>query len=125
MLVILVRGLFTKLQYPNAQFPARNLTGHELFDPFWEAVFRLERCGLIVVGVTFDGAKPNRHFVALHCPANQKASSFYKVSNPYSADRRDIFFFLDPPHLIKTARNCFASKARLLWVSTVFYMLQQ
>ena len=125
MLVIMVRGLFTKLQYPYAQFPARNLTGHELFDPFWEAVFRLERCGLKVVGVTFDGAKPNRRFVALHRPANQKASSFYKVPNPYSADGRDIFFFSDPPHLIKTARNCFASKARLLWVSTVFCTLQQ
>ena len=119
MLVIMVRGLFTKLQYPYAQFPARNLTGHELFDLFWESVFRLERCGLKVVGVTFDGAKPNLRFVALHRPANQKASSFYKVSNPYAVDGREIFFFSDPPHLVKTTRNCFASKARLLWVCTV------
>ena len=26
------------------------------------------------------------------------------------------FFFSDPPHLLKTTRNCLASKARHLWV---------
>ena len=69
MLVIMVRGLFTKLQYPYAQFAARNLMGHQIFDLFWEAVFRLERYDLKVVGVTFDGVKPNRSFIKLHTPA--------------------------------------------------------
>ena len=30
----------------------------------------------------------------------------YKTSNPF-AEGRDIYFFCDPPHLLKTARNCF------------------
>ena len=122
MLVIMVRGLFTKLQYPYVQFAARNLMGHQIFDPFWEAVFRLERCGLKVVGVTFDGAKPNRSFIRLHRPAQQKPSEFYKMPNPYASDGREIFFFSDPPHLVKTARNCFQSKARLLWVNKIIHI---
>ena len=122
MLVIMVRGLFTKLQYPYAQFPTRNLAGHELFDPFLEAVFRLEKCTLKVIGVTFDGAKPNRSFVKLHKPS-QQTELVYKVPNPYASDGREIYFFSDPPHLVKTARNCFASKARQLWVSAYMYFL--
>ena len=48
MLVIMVRGLFTKLQFPYAQFPCASVSGDLLFDPFWEAVSRIERLGLKV-----------------------------------------------------------------------------
>lgn len=41
--VIMVKGLFTPLRYPYAHFPSSTLTGNLLFEPFWEAVFRLER----------------------------------------------------------------------------------
>ena len=30
---------------------------------------------------------------------------------------RYLFFFSDPPHLIKTMRNCWTSKCRTLWVN--------
>ena len=43
MLVVMVRGLFSNLNYPYAQFPCADPTGDALFDPFWEAVMRLER----------------------------------------------------------------------------------
>ena len=39
----------------------------------------------------------------------------YKVKNPYALDRY-LYFLSDPPHLLKTPRNCLASKARRLWV---------
>lgn len=48
MLVVMVRGLFTNLQFPYAQFPCANVSGDLLYDPFWEAVFRIERLGLKV-----------------------------------------------------------------------------
>ena len=48
VLVFMVRGLFSKLQFPYAQFPVVNLKGHQLFDPFWEAISRLERLGFKV-----------------------------------------------------------------------------
>ena len=43
MLVIMVKGLFTPLRFAFAQFPCSSITGDLLFEPFWEAVFRLER----------------------------------------------------------------------------------
>ncbi len=48
MLVIMVRGLFSKLRFPYAQFPCLAVTGELLFTPFWKAVFRLERLELKV-----------------------------------------------------------------------------
>ena len=117
MLVIMVRGLFTKLQYPYAQFPSVKLSGDQIFDPFWEAVYRIERCSLKVVGATFDGASPNRRFVKLHGITDPtKPTVLHKVPNPFTDDGRMLFFFSDPPHLLKTTRNCWSSKARLLWV---------
>ena len=53
VLVMMVRGLFTKLQFPYAQFPCANVTGDLLYDPFWEAVFRIERLGLKVSRLAF------------------------------------------------------------------------
>ena len=117
MLVIMVRGLFTKLQYPYAQFPSVKISGDQIFDPFWEAVYRIERCTLKVVGATFDGASPNRRFLKLHGIADPtKPDVLHKVPNPFADDGRMLFFFSDPPHLLKTTRNCWSSKARLLWV---------
>ena len=46
MAVFMVRGLFSELQFPYAQFPSAELTGELLYDPFWEAVGRIEKCGL-------------------------------------------------------------------------------
>ncbi len=65
MLVIMVRGLMTKLQFPYAQFTCVNLTGTQIYPLFWEAVYRVERCELKVIGATFDGAAPNRRFAYL------------------------------------------------------------
>ena len=50
MMVFMVRGLFTRLRFPYAQFPCRSVTGELLYDPFWEAVLRLERMELKVWG---------------------------------------------------------------------------
>lgn len=46
--VFMVLGLFNKLQFPYAQFPATDLSGDLLYDPFWEAVSRIEKSGLKV-----------------------------------------------------------------------------
>ena len=52
MLVLMVRGLFSRLQFPYAQFPCANLKGDQMFHVFWKAVGRLERYGFHVVGLT-------------------------------------------------------------------------
>lgn len=49
VLVFMVRGLFTKLQFAYAQFPCSQMRGDKLYVPFWEAVRRLEKCGFKVI----------------------------------------------------------------------------
>ena len=48
MMVFMIRGLFSSLQFPYAQFPCGDLSGDMLYEPFWEAVCRVEKCGLKV-----------------------------------------------------------------------------
>ena len=48
MMAFMVRGVFTPLRFPYAHFPCKQVTGELLFQPFWEAVYRLERMGLKV-----------------------------------------------------------------------------
>lgn len=48
IMVFMVRGLFSSLQFPYAQFPCAELSGELLYDPFWEAVRRVENCVLKV-----------------------------------------------------------------------------
>lgn len=113
VLVFMVRGLFSKLQFPYAQFPCHKLLGFELYDIFWETVERVERCGFNVLACTCDGLSVNRRFFKLHGTGNM----VYKAMNPYSDGDRFVYFFSDPPHLIKTVRNCWFSDKRLMWVS--------
>ena len=48
MIAFMVKGLFTTLKFTYAQFPCTSLTGEQMFNPFWEAIFRLERIGFKV-----------------------------------------------------------------------------
>jgi len=117
MLVIMVRGLFCRLNYPYAQFGCSNLTGDQLFDPVWQAIGRLERLGFHVLALTCDGASPNRKLWKLHSQV-EKNEMIYKVPNPFAVDRQ-LYFISDPPHLLKTIRNCWYNPKRTLWVSKV------
>ena len=40
-------------------------------------------------------------------------------------ENRHIHFFSDPPHLIKTIRNCLSNKKRHLWVSVIIAHLDK
>ena len=113
IVVLMVRGLFTHLQFPYAQFPCASVTGDLLFDPFWEAVERLERCGLKVMALTCDGASVNRRLFKLHQTGKELV---HKVVNPFATERF-VYFFSDPPHLLKTVRNAWHNMKRQLWVS--------
>ena len=92
---------------------AHKLLGYELYDIFWEAVERIERCGFNVIACTCDGLSVNRRFFRLHGTGDM----VHKAMNPYCDDERYVFFFSDPPHLVKTVRNCWLSNKRLMWVS--------
>jgi hypothetical protein len=103
MLTLMVRGLFTNFIFPYASFPSAHLTGDQLVPLFYEAVMRIERCGLKVISCTLDG--------------NSVANIKYFTKNPIS--HQNIYFFSDPPHLIKTVRNCLANPNRKMQVSLI------
>ena len=116
MLVMMVRGLFYKLNYPYTQFGCANLSGDQLFDLVWQAILRLERLGFCVLALTCDGASPNRRLWKLH---SQTDEMIYKVPNQYATDRQ-LYFISDPPHLLKTIQNSWYNNRRKLWVSNIF-----
>ena len=86
-----------------------------MFDLVWEAVSRLELCGFKVLALTCDGLAANRRLFQLHNPGGHDV--VHKVPNPYADDGRDLYFLVDPPHLIKTVRNAWSNSKRPLWVS--------
>lgn len=73
------------------------------------------RMDVKVLGVTCDGSSVNRRFFKLH--ETECSGITYKVPNPFAPEKRDLYFISDPPHLLKTVRNCWASKKRQMWVS--------
>jgi len=120
MLVIMVQGLVSKLNFPYVQFACINLTGDQMVNPVWEAITRLERQGIKVLSITCDGASINRRLWYIHGNGRELGDKgvLYKVPNIYAPDAsRYLYFISDPPHLIKTTTNCWASKFRKLEVS--------
>ena len=118
MLLFMIRGLFSSLEFPYAHFATRGASADTLFPLVWEAVERLEYCGFNVIAFCCDGASPNRKFYKMHGSATDL---IYKVPNPYCSGR-NIYFICDVPHLIKTSRNCWSNsfshkESRALWVS--------
>ncbi len=117
MFLFMVRGMFSTLEFPYAHFATKGISADSLYPIVWEAVQRLECCGMNVIAFCCDGASPNRKFYKMH----GKSGIVYKTQNPFSDDR-EIFFICDVPHLLKTTRNCwsnsFANKhSHALWVS--------
>ena len=65
--------------------------------------------------MTFDGSAINRKLLKIM----SKEDIPFAVPNIYAEEERSILFFSDPPHLIKTTRNCWSSNCRRLWVSVM------
>ena len=99
----MIRGLFTSVKFIYAQFPAVSTKGSDIFVIIWKAIHRLTRLGLVVVAITCDGASNNRKMFEMHGLTNGLP---YKTFNVYDRKKQNIYFICDPPHLIKTIRNC-------------------
>lgn len=107
VLVLMVRGLFSKLAFPFAHFACQGFRSDQRMVCVWDGIMVLESLGLKVRSSTSDGASPNRKFIRLHRPEGvPKETIVYKTKNLYADEERDIFFICDPPHLMKTTRNC-------------------
>ena len=93
MLVLMVRGLFSKLNFPYAQFACSKLSGDLLMDPVWEAISRLERQGIRVLSLTCDGASTNRRLWKLHTEGGEM---IHKVNNIFAPEAVLFLFYLRP-----------------------------
>ena len=126
MLVLMVRGIIVPVNFPYAQYATSDAAADILFPIVWDAIRHLEFVGLQVHTIVADGASPNRRFFRMH---RTKAGEItYRVKNPYSSDNRYLYFISDPPHLMKTTRNCWSnsfghSNSRALWVSIMCYSI--
>ena len=106
----MIRPVFKpSLAFTVAAYPTTKLTGSKLFPVVWSVIESLELNDFLIVAATADGASPNRHFFHLCCFKDDgtELDTPYVTKNPF-ADR-DLYFFCDPPHLMKTARNCFSN----------------
>ena len=128
MLLFMVRGIFSSLQFPLAQFPTDKLNSVQLFNMVWDAVRNVESCGLTVKFLTADGASTNRLFFKMCQLPDDKSKFVYRTISPFSSDKSQyIYLISDVPHLLKTTRNCWSHSfahgfTRALWVSTCIYM---
>ena len=127
MLVLLVRGIFTGLKFPLAQFPTTGAASHQLYPIVLEAIMRLEIMGFKVISLTSNGSSPNRKVYSLMKDPTDGTKPGYKCPNPFTSDGRSLYFVADVPHLIKTTRNCWSnshghSRKRTLWVGCAVRM---
>ncbi len=81
-------------------------------------------CGFKVTCITLDGHSVNRKFFKLIANGSTELVQ-HKCKNPLSFNEREIYLFSDPPHLIKTARNCLASQIRNMQVCAVMIDLSK
>lgn len=112
VLVIYVRGIGTGFERAVAWFPVRRLCGGEIMSIVWTVKRKLEFFSIQggtnrirIVTVTCDGLAANHLFFKLH--AESDADSIpYKAKDPFDPST-DVYFMVDPPHLVKTIRNNF------------------
>ena len=118
LLVVMVRGVTTSLKYPLATFATDGIKAPFIYSVMWEAIEIVENHACLkVLFLCCDGATPNRKFFQVH---DQLNPTLYRIENPFAIEDRYIYFISDPPHLLKTARNCFSNsfshrRTRNLW----------
>lgn len=93
------RSTFFNFDFPCAFFLTRNTTALQLNRLFWLGISILHTYGFEVILCCCDGASSNRSFIEFNTGDSNKCSCF----NPFSG--KEMFFFSDPPHLIKKLRN--------------------
>ena len=93
------RSTFFKFDFPCAYFLTKGVTSIQINRLFWLGVSILHSYNFEVILACCDGASPNRSFVTMNTTNKTHSKGF----NPFSG--YPIFFFSDPPHLMKKLRN--------------------
>ena len=97
------------MSFPVAVYSSASVSGEKLYPLVFEVVEALELHGFPVVSINSDGNSPNHKFYRM-CGGLNSSPPTYKTPNPYALSKnQDIYFFCDPPHLLKTTRNDFTN----------------
>ena len=113
----MIRGVLFKFDFPLAHFATGVLTAEQIFPIVWEGIrlvesFDLKVNGLVesfdlkVICITADGASPNRIFFKMHTVSPADSVTYWTRNRYAPKNDRWIYFVSDPPHPIKTTRNC-------------------
>ena len=112
ILAYMVKGCTSDVKEVVAAFTTGSLTKEQLYSRTWQVIRACEGAGVKILAVVCDGSSTNRAFIAMHTPATETANGVvFDTVNMCSLDRK-IFFISDPPHLLKTIRNCFAKSGQ-------------
>ena len=114
MFVMMIRGIFCNINFSYAQFPIASTKTEDIYPLLWRTISHLELNGLHVLGVTGDGTLVNHILFRMHSKDNLKMT--HKTTNCYTDEAQHLFFFSDPPHLLKAIQNAIANPNRQLWV---------
>lgn len=102
-LVLMVTGIDQFFKIPVAYFLSSGLNSDEKVMILDEAMCRLQKAGVVLGSMTFDGAAPNISAVK-KLGADFNAEKPYFI-NPYD-EKNNVYAVLDPPHMLKLIRNC-------------------
>ncbi|KAK3920082.1 Transposable element P transposase [Frankliniella fusca] len=114
ILAYMVKGVSNSLKELVAAFPVKALKREDLFERSWNVISACEVRNIKILAVVCDGSAVNRSFIAMHTPATVSESHpglVFDTVNMCSPDR-NLYFIADPPHLMKTIRNCFAKSGQ-------------
>lgn len=116
----MLQGINSDLQEVVGIFSTINLNAAQLYQRTWDVIYNLERRGIPVIALICDAASVNTKFFKMHVSWDPKAKFVYATKNIACGENRPIFFIIDPPHLLKSLRNCLSnsgahSNSRSMW----------
>lgn len=108
--VLMVSGIGQDFKIPIGYFLNRILCAEERAVILHEAIFKLNNVGVSVCAITNDGHITNITAAKILGVQYEKDQPYFK--NPYN-DQKKIYCILDPPHMMKLARNCLGNKSTI------------
>ena len=120
VLVYMLQGISLNVQEIVGIFATTELSAEQLCSRTWDVTYHLEIRGIKVLSFICDGASCNKKFFKMHASWDPESNCVFATRNIASGEDRAVYFIVDPPHLLKTIRNCFSNShghkhSRLMW----------
>ncbi|KAK3921575.1 Transposable element P transposase, partial [Frankliniella fusca] len=120
VLVYMLQGININIHEVVGLFSTTDVTSVQIFSRTWDLIYHLEARSMKIICLICDGASPNKKFFNMHVPWDSQVRYVYATKHLYAEEIRPIFFMVDPPHLLKTIRNCLSNSfahfcSRKMW----------